>query len=162
VNEFVEAANENQVTRTINRYGKADPLIVDEFGYRELNKHGSGLLPSKSSPNEKRRTAPRSRQTKHSEEETRTFTNPQLCTTIVDTLTFNATSTKTSTEYPPTQPRPPKHHHPTPPQTPHNRTKQPQQHDPKKLLTKSGELRAICWSRFLADDGRSLDNREAA
>ena len=57
VNELVEAADEKQLTKTINRYGRVDLLVIDDLGY------STGEAPnccSRSSPNERRRTPSRS------------------------------------------------------------------------------------------------------
>ena len=44
VNELVEAADDRQLTKTINRYGRVDLLCVDELGYMELDRRGAELL----------------------------------------------------------------------------------------------------------------------
>ena len=44
VNELVEAADDRQLTKTINRYGRVDRLCVDELGYMELDRRGAELL----------------------------------------------------------------------------------------------------------------------
>ncbi|GFG54899.1 hypothetical protein MAGR_63400 [Mycolicibacterium agri] len=44
VNELVEAADDKQLTKTINRYGRVDLLLLDELGYMELDKRGAELL----------------------------------------------------------------------------------------------------------------------
>jgi DNA replication protein DnaC len=44
VNELVEAADDKQLTKTINRYGRVDLLCVDELGYMELDRRGAELL----------------------------------------------------------------------------------------------------------------------
>lgn len=44
VNELVEAADEKQLTKTINRYGRVDLLVIDELGYVELDRRGAELL----------------------------------------------------------------------------------------------------------------------
>ncbi len=44
VNELVEAADEKQLTKTINRYGRVDLLVIDELGYMELDRRGAELL----------------------------------------------------------------------------------------------------------------------
>ena len=41
VNELVEAADEKQLTKTINRYGRVDLLVIDELGYMELDRRGA-------------------------------------------------------------------------------------------------------------------------
>ena len=41
VNELVEAADDKQLTKTINRYGRVDLLLIDELGYMELDRRGA-------------------------------------------------------------------------------------------------------------------------
>ncbi|MBB6344334.1 DNA replication protein DnaC [Nonomuraea muscovyensis] len=44
VNELVEAADDKLLTKTIARYGRVDPLCIDELGYMELDRRGAELL----------------------------------------------------------------------------------------------------------------------
>ena len=44
VNELVEAADDNQLTKLINRYGRVDLILVDELGYLQLDRRGAELL----------------------------------------------------------------------------------------------------------------------
>ena len=44
VNELVEAADDRQLTKLINRYGRVDLLLVDELGYLQLDRRGAELL----------------------------------------------------------------------------------------------------------------------
>ncbi|MEV4250232.1 ATP-binding protein [Streptosporangium canum] len=44
VNELVEAADDKQPAKAVARYGRVDPLCVDELGYMELDRHGAELL----------------------------------------------------------------------------------------------------------------------
>ena len=44
VNELVEAADEEMLTKTIARYGRADLLASDELGYMKLDRRGAELL----------------------------------------------------------------------------------------------------------------------
>jgi len=39
VNELVEAADDKQLSKTINRYGRVDLLCLDELGYMELDRN---------------------------------------------------------------------------------------------------------------------------
>lgn len=50
VNELVEAADERQLAKTANPYGRVDPLIIDELGYMELD----GAALNSSSPHRTR------------------------------------------------------------------------------------------------------------
>jgi DNA replication protein DnaC len=43
-NELAEAADDGQLTKTINRYGRVDLLCIDEPGYMELDRRGAELL----------------------------------------------------------------------------------------------------------------------
>lgn len=44
VDELVEAADDKQLSKTINRYGRVDLLCLDDLGYMELDKRGAELL----------------------------------------------------------------------------------------------------------------------
>jgi DNA replication protein DnaC len=44
VNELVEAADERQLSKLINRYGRAGLICLDELGYMELDRRGAELL----------------------------------------------------------------------------------------------------------------------
>jgi len=44
VNELVEAADEKQLTKMINRFGRVDLILVDELGYLQLDRRGAELL----------------------------------------------------------------------------------------------------------------------
>src|SRR6188508_75104 len=44
VNELVEAADDKQLTKLINRYGRVDLICLDELGYMELDRRGAELL----------------------------------------------------------------------------------------------------------------------
>jgi len=44
VNELVEAADDKQLTKLINRYGRVDLILVDELGYVQLDGRGAELL----------------------------------------------------------------------------------------------------------------------
>jgi DNA replication protein DnaC len=68
VNELVEAADDKQLTKTINRYGRVDLLCVDIAS----NESFSGW--------------------------TKTFTDPRLCAAIVDRLTFGGNIIETGTD----------------------------------------------------------------
>lgn len=96
VNELVEAADEKQLTKTINRYGRVDLLVIDELGYMELDRRGAELLfQVLTEREEKNAIAIASNQSFSSW--TDTFTDPRLCAAIVDRLTYNATIIETGT-----------------------------------------------------------------
>jgi IstB-like ATP binding protein len=44
VNELVEAADDKQLSKTINRYGRVDLLCLEELGYMQLDRRGAELL----------------------------------------------------------------------------------------------------------------------
>ena len=44
VNELVEAADDKQLIKLINRYGRVDLILVDELGYLQLDRRGAELL----------------------------------------------------------------------------------------------------------------------
>jgi DNA replication protein DnaC len=97
VNELVEAADEKQLTKTIARYSRVDLLCIDELGYMELDKHGAQLLFQVLTEREEKNSVAIA-----SNEAfggwTKTFTDPRLCTAIVDRLTFNGTIIETGTD----------------------------------------------------------------
>lgn len=97
VNELAEAADERQLTKVIARYGRADLLCLDEFGYLELDKVGAKLLFQIFTEREERRAIAIASNAPFSEWH-RTFTDARLCTAIVDRLTFNAHIIETGTE----------------------------------------------------------------
>ena len=94
MNELVEAADEKQLTKTINRYGRVDLLVVDELGYRELDRRGAEVL--RQVLTNARRRAPIA-STQSFSARTDPFTDPRLCAAIVDRLTYNATIIETGT-----------------------------------------------------------------
>ena len=57
VNELAEAASEQQLSRTIARYGRVDLLCLDEFGYLGLDSAGPKLLFQVFTEAEERRAA---------------------------------------------------------------------------------------------------------
>lgn len=44
MNELVEAADAKTLARTIARYGRVDPLCIDELGYMKPDRRGAELL----------------------------------------------------------------------------------------------------------------------
>jgi len=96
-NELVEAADDRQLTKTINRYGRVDLLCIDELGYMELDRRGAELLfQVLTEREEKSSVAIASNETFSGW--TKTFTDPRLCAAIVDRLTFGGTIIETGTE----------------------------------------------------------------
>ncbi|OYN84735.1 transposase [Parenemella sanctibonifatiensis] len=94
--EPVEAADEKQLTKTINRYGRVDLLVIDELGYMELDRRGAELLfQVLTDREEKNAIAIASNQSFSAW--TDTFTDPRLCAAIVDRLTYHAAVIETGT-----------------------------------------------------------------
>ena len=96
VNELVEAADDKTLTKTINRYGRADLLIIDELGYMSLDTRGAELLFQVLTEREEKNSIAIA-----SNESfggwTKTFTDPRLCAAIVDRLTYGGTIIETGT-----------------------------------------------------------------
>ena len=97
VNELVEAANEKNLARTIARYGRVDLFMIDDLGHTKLDRRGAELLfQVLTEPEENNSITIASNQSFSGW--TKTFTNPRLCATIVDRLTFNGTIIETGTD----------------------------------------------------------------
>lgn len=97
VNELAEAADERQLTKVLNRYGRVDLLCLDEFGYLELDKAGAKLLFQIFTDREERRAIAVASNAPFSEWQ-KTFTDQRLCSAVVDRLTFNGHIIETGTE----------------------------------------------------------------
>ena len=97
VNELAEAADERQLTKVLTRYGRCDLLCLDEFGYLDLDKAGAKLLFQIFTDREERRAIAIASNAPFSEWN-RTFTDPRLCTAIVDRLTYQAHIIETGTD----------------------------------------------------------------
>jgi DNA replication protein DnaC len=97
VNELAEAADDKQLSKTINRYGRVDLLCLDELGYVELDKHGAELLFQIFTEREERHSIAIASNAPFSEWN-RTFRDKRLCAAIVDRLTFEAHIIETGTE----------------------------------------------------------------
>ncbi|GFG54774.1 hypothetical protein MAGR_62150 [Mycolicibacterium agri] len=97
VNELVEAADDKQLTKTINRYGRVDLLLLDELGYMELDKRGAELLFQVLTEREEKNAIAIASNEAFSGW-TKTFTDPRLCAAIVDRLTFGGTIIETGTD----------------------------------------------------------------
>ena len=96
VNELVEAADEKQLAKTINRYGRVDLLIIDELGYMELDRRGAELLFQVLTEREEKNSVAIASNQSFSGW-TDTFTDPRLCAAIVDRLTYHGTIIETGT-----------------------------------------------------------------
>jgi DNA replication protein DnaC len=97
VNELVEAADDKQLTKTINRYGRVDLLCVDELGYMELDRRGAELLFQVLTEREEKASVAIASNESFSGW-TKTFTDPRLCAAIVDRLTFGGNILETGTD----------------------------------------------------------------
>ena len=87
VNELVEAADDKQLTKLINRYGRVDLILIDELGYLQLDRRGAELLYQVLTEREERSAIAIASNEPFSSW-TKTFTDPRLCAAIVDRLTF--------------------------------------------------------------------------
>lgn len=96
VNELAEAANERDLARTIARYGRVDLLVIDELGYMQLDRHGAELLFQVLTEREEKASVAIASNQPFSAW-SNTFTDPRLCTAIVDRLTFRGTIIETGT-----------------------------------------------------------------
>jgi DNA replication protein DnaC len=97
VNELVEAADDKQLTKTINRYGRVDLLCIDELGYMELDKRGAELLFQVLTEREEKASVAIASNESFSAW-TKTFSDPRLCAAIVDRLTFGGNIIETGTD----------------------------------------------------------------
>jgi DNA replication protein DnaC len=96
VNELAEAAGEQQLSRTIARYGRVDLLCLDELGYMELDRRGAELLFQVLTEREEKSAIAIASNEPFSSW-TKTFTDPRLCAAIVDRLTFAGQIIETGT-----------------------------------------------------------------
>jgi len=96
VNELVEAQDEHTLTRLVGRYGRLDLLLIDELGYLHLDPRGAELLFQVITEREERASIAVATNAPFSEW-ANTFTDPRLCSAIIDRLTFNAHIIETGT-----------------------------------------------------------------
>ena len=96
VNELAEAENDRALTKVIIRHGRIDLLCLDELGYLQLDRRGAELLFQVLTEREEK-TAIAIASNEPFSGWTKTFTDPRLCTAIVDRLTYDATIIKTGT-----------------------------------------------------------------
>lgn len=96
VNEFVEAADEAQLTKAIARYGRVDLLCIDELCLEPDRRGAELLFQVLSEREEKTSVAIASHESFGGR--TKTFTDPRLCAAIVDRLTFGGNIIQTGTE----------------------------------------------------------------
>ena len=99
VNELAEAADDKQLTKLINHYGRVDLILVDELGYLQLDRRGAELLFQVLTEREERSAIAIASNEPFSSW-TNTFTDPRLCAAVVDRLTFGGQIIETgSTSY---------------------------------------------------------------
>lgn len=97
VNELVEAADDKQLSRVVNRYARLDLLCLDEVGYVSLDPRGAELLFQIITAREERASIACASNAPFSEWGD-TFTDPRLAAAVVDRLTFNAHIINTGTQ----------------------------------------------------------------
>ena len=97
MNELVEAADDRQLSRTIARWGRIDLLCLDELGYMELDRRGAELLFQVLTEREERSAVAIASNEPFSGW-TKTFTDPRLCSAIVDRLTYGGHIIETGTQ----------------------------------------------------------------
>ena len=99
VNELIEAADDKELSRVVNRYAGLDLLCLDELGYVQLDPRGAELLFQIITAREERASIACASNAPFSEWGA-TFTDPRLAAAVVDRLTFNAHIIQTgSTSY---------------------------------------------------------------
>jgi DNA replication protein DnaC len=97
VNELVEAADDLVLSKTIARYGRVDLLCIDELGYMELDRRGAELLFQVLTEREEKNSLAIASNDRVGGW-TKTFTDPRLCSAIVDRLTYNGAIIETGTD----------------------------------------------------------------
>ena len=95
--KLVEAADDQQLNKTITRHGRVDLLCIDELGYMELDRRGAELLFQVLTEREEQNSlAIASNEAFNGW--AKTFTDPRLCAAILDRLTFGGTIIETGTD----------------------------------------------------------------
>jgi len=97
VNELVEAADDKVLAKTIARYGRVDLLCIDELGYMELDRRGAELLFQVLTEREEKNSVAIASNESFSSWG-KTFTDPRLCSAIVDRLTYGGNILETGTD----------------------------------------------------------------
>ncbi len=97
VNELAEAAEEQQLSRLVARYGRLDLLCLDELNYVHLNPRGAVLLFQILTEREERASVAVASNAPFSEWG-QTFEAPRLAAAIVDRLTFRAHIVETGSD----------------------------------------------------------------
>lgn len=89
VNELVEAADEQRLSRLVGRYARLDLLCLDELGYVTIDARGAELLFQVITERDERASIAVASNHPFSEWG-QTFGDPRLTAAVVDRLTFNA------------------------------------------------------------------------
>jgi DNA replication protein DnaC len=97
VNELVEAADEQNLSRVIGRYGRIDLLCLDELGYLSLDTRGAELLFQVLTEREERASVAVATNAPFGEWG-RTFSDARLAGAVVDRITFNALIIETGSD----------------------------------------------------------------
>lgn len=97
MNKPVEAADGKVQTKTIDRYGRADLLCIDELGYMELDRREAELLFQVLTDREENIAIAIASNESFSGW-TKSSTDPRLCAEIVDRLTFNGAISEAGTD----------------------------------------------------------------
>jgi DNA replication protein DnaC len=96
-NELAEAQDERRLGRLVARYGRLDLLLVDEFGYVQLDARGAELLFQILTEREEKASVAIVSNLPFSEWG-KAVTDPRLVAAIVDRVTFNGHIIETGTE----------------------------------------------------------------
>lgn len=97
VNELVEAADAQRLSRLVGRYARLDLLLLDELGYVQIDTRGAELLFQIITEREERASIAIGTNLPFSEWGT-VVADPRLVAAIVDRITFNAHILETGTQ----------------------------------------------------------------
>ena len=97
VNELAEAQDERRLTRLVARYGRLDLLLLDEFGYVQLDTRGAELLFQILTEREEKASVAIVSNLPFSEWGN-AVSDPRLVAAMVDRVTFNGHIIETGTE----------------------------------------------------------------
>lgn len=96
-NELAEAADERQLSRLVNRYGRLDLLCLDEVGYVKLDARGAEFIFQILTEREEKASIAVASNLPFSEWG-QVFQDPRLVAAIVDRITFKAHIIETGTQ----------------------------------------------------------------
>ena len=97
VNELVEAADQQALSRVVGRYARLDLLLVDEVGYVTVDARGAELLFQVITAREEKSSIALATNLPFSEWGS-VFPDPRLVAAIVDRVTYNAHILETGTQ----------------------------------------------------------------